>query len=209
MTRAEVAARIRALGVIPVVRAPSSDAARQKVEALRDGGLPIAEITLTVPGAVQLLAELSRQLGDAVLLGAGSVADAAGAHACIAAGARFVVSPCFDERVVAACQAAGVAVLPGALTPTEIVRAARAGADFVKVFPASAVGGPDYIRAIRGPLPQAELVPTGGVTLASLPAYFRAGAAAVGAGGELTGAPDVATAARAWVSAVREARSRA
>jgi 2-dehydro-3-deoxyphosphogluconate aldolase / (4S)-4-hydroxy-2-oxoglutarate aldolase len=207
MTRAEVAARIRALGVIPVVRAPSSEAARGMVESLRDGGLPIAEITLTVPGAVQLIAQLARELGDGVLLGAGSVADAAGAHACIAAGARFVVSPCFDERVVAACQAAGIAVLPGALTPTEILRAARAGGDFVKVFPASAVGGPDYIRAIRGPLPQAELVPTGGVTLASVAAYFRAGAAAVGAGSELTGASDVAAAARAWVAAVHAART--
>lgn len=207
MTRAEVAARIRALGIIPVVRAPSAAAARRIVVALRDGGLPLVEVTLTVPGAVQLIAQLARELGDTVLLGAGSVPDLARARACIAAGARFVVSPTFDEAMVAACRAADVVVLPGALTPTEIVRAARAGADFVKVFPIAALGGPDYIRALKGPLPDIELVPTGGVTLPSLAGYFHAGVAAVGAGSELIGSQDVASAARAWVAGVRAARA--
>lgn len=200
-----VLARIAELGVIPVVRAPSAEDALRRVDALQAGGLALAEITLTVPGAVDLIRVLARERGD-VLVGAGSVIDAGAARACVEAGARFIVCPSLDLEIVAYCRAQHVAVMPGALTPTEIVAAWNGGADLVKVFPARALGGPDYVKALRGPLPQLALVPTGGVTLASVADYFRAGVTAVGAGNELVGAPDVAAAARAWLDAARAAR---
>ena len=207
--------RIREVGIVPVVRATSAEEALAAVEAIRAGGIPILEITLTVPGAVQIIKDLTLRLGDQVLIGAGTVLDADSARACIDAGARFVVSPIVDIDTIAVCRRADVAVLPGALTPTEIVQAWRAGADFVKVFPCSAAGGASYVKALKAPLPHIPLVPTGGVTLGTIGELFAAGASAVGVGGDLcdlqairSGRRDkLVAAARAYVSAVQAARA--
>jgi 2-dehydro-3-deoxyphosphogluconate aldolase/(4S)-4-hydroxy-2-oxoglutarate aldolase len=203
--RTEVARRIRAYSVIPVVRAKSADEALRIVAALRAGGLPVVEITLTVPNAVDVIATLARE-GDAnLVVGAGSVVDAPTARACIDAGARFVVSPVTDGGTMAACRERDVVAIPGALTPTEVLAAARAGADMVKVFPVDALGGAAYLRALLGPLPRLALVPTGGVTLANAGELIAAGAAAVGVGSDLTRG-DIAAAARAYLDVVRRAR---
>jgi 2-dehydro-3-deoxyphosphogluconate aldolase/(4S)-4-hydroxy-2-oxoglutarate aldolase len=206
--RTEVARRIRAHGVIPVVRAKSADEALRIVAALRAGGLPVVEITLTVPNAVDVIARLTRENDANLLVGAGSVVDAPTARAGIDAGARFVVSPVADAGTIAACRGRDVVAIPGALTPTEILAAARAGADMVKVFPVDALGGAAYLRALLGPLPQLALVPTGGVTLANAGELIAAGAAAVGVGSDLTRG-DIATAARAYLDVVRRARGEA
>lgn len=216
-TREAVVERIVRCGVVPVVRAPSADLALRAVEAVRAGGVDVIEITMTVPGAVALIESLAARFGSDVVVGAGTVLDADTARACVAAGARFVVSPAFDEETVALCRADGIAVLPGALTPTEIMRAARAGADLVKVFPCGALGGADYIRSLRAPLPQVRLVPTGGVSERTVGDFIRAGASAVGIGGELVdiaklrdGKDDaLRDAARRCVAAVAAAREAA
>lgn len=202
-----VVARIREIGVLPVVRAASADDALRATDALLAGGLPLAEIALTVPGAIALIGRLARERSE-LLVGAGSVTDAGAARACIEAGARFIVCPSLDLEIVAYCRAQRVTVLPGALTPTEIVAAWNGGADFVKVFPAGALGGPAYIRSLKAPLPQVQLVPTGGVTRSNVADFIAAGAAAVGAGSDLTGGSpaQVSAAARAYVDAVRTAR---
>jgi len=214
MDRKTVLERIRQVGVVPVVRAGSADEATRAIEAIQAGGVPIIEITMTVPGAVDLIREVAGRLPDAVV-GAGTVLDPETARECIGAGARFVVSPALDVDTVAACREAGVAVIPGALTPTEVVTAWRAGADLVKVFPAGAVGGPAYLKSLKAPLPQIELVPTGGVNLKTAGDFIRAGAAALGVGGDLVdlaalrrGEASVLTErARQFVEAVRAARS--
>src|SRR6266540_1575696 len=164
MTRDAVVRRITEIGILPVVRAASGAEAIAVADAIGAGGIQALEITMTVPGAVGVIGEAVARYGDRFLIGAGTVLDAEQASACIAAGARFIVSPIVDEETVSLCRDTDVVVLPGALTPTEIVRAWRAGADFVKVFPCSAVGGPAYIKAVRAPLPDIPLVPTGGVT---------------------------------------------
>jgi 2-dehydro-3-deoxyphosphogluconate aldolase/(4S)-4-hydroxy-2-oxoglutarate aldolase len=176
---------IREIGIIPVIRADSADAAIAVVEALAEAGLVIAEITMTVPGAIDAIAAVSKRFADKVLVGAGTVTDAETARRAADAGAEFVVTPCLVPEVIDAARGAGVAVLPGGLTPTEIFAAFSAGADMVKVFPAQNVGGAAYLRALRGPFPDIPLVPTGGVTLDNIRAMFDAGAAAVGVGGEL------------------------
>jgi 2-dehydro-3-deoxyphosphogluconate aldolase/(4S)-4-hydroxy-2-oxoglutarate aldolase len=178
-------ARIVATGVIPVVRAPSPAEALRAVEALRAGGIDIVELTMTVPGAIELIAQVTRHYGEALVVGAGTVLDAPTARACISAGAAFVVSPIIDEGLVECCRTYGIPVMPGALTPTEVVRAWRLGADMVKVFPCGAVGGAGYIRALRAPLPHIDLVPTGGITVGTVADYIAAGARAVGAGTDL------------------------
>lgn len=214
MDRDAVVKRLRDVGVVAVVRATSAEEALRVAAAIIGGGLTVLEITLTVPGALQVLEQLRRRDPD-LLLGAGSVLDAKGARASIAAGAEFVVSPALATDVVAACNRKDVAVLPGALTPTEIVQAWQCGADLVKVFPAGALGGPAYVKSLKGPLPQVDLVPTGGVTLANLGEYLHAGAAAVGVGSELADveavrrgrADKVTDLARAYLEAVRKARA--
>ncbi len=215
MTRAAVVQRIVEIGILPVVRAASGAEAIAVADAIGDGGIGALEITMTVPGAVKVIAEAVARYGDRFLIGAGTVLDADQARACVEAGARFIVSPIVDEQTIVWCRRVEVAVLPGALTPTEVVRAWRFGADFVKVFPCSAVGGASYVKALKAPLPQIPLVPTGGVTLETVGAYFAAGATAVGVGGDLCdlqairrGQPEkLATAARAYVSAVQAARA--
>jgi len=186
MKRQDTLGRIVATGVLPVVRAPSPELALRVVAALLAGGLDVIELTMTVPGAIQVIADLCKRHGQAVLVGAGTVLDAEAARKCLAAGAAFVVSPILlDGETVVACHAAEAPVIMGALTPTEVVRAWRAGADLVKVFPCGAVGGASYVKALRAPLPEIELVPTGGVSLSTVGDFIRAGARAVGAGADL------------------------
>lgn len=211
----DVLTRIRDTGIIPVVRATSPEEALAAVEAIRAGGIPILEITLTVPGAVTIIRDLARRLGDQALIGAGTVLDAETARACIDAGARFVVSPSLDIPTIEACRSLNVPVFPGALTPTEIVTAWRAGANAVKVFPASAVGGATYLKSIKAPLPQIELIPTGGVSVKSVPDFIAAGAFALGVGADLVNlealrrgdAASITAKAREYVAAVTAARA--
>jgi 2-dehydro-3-deoxyphosphogluconate aldolase/(4S)-4-hydroxy-2-oxoglutarate aldolase len=207
--------RIAQTGIVPVVRAASGEEALAVVDAIRAGGIDVIELTMTVPGAVEVIRELARRCGDDVLLGAGTVLDAETARACMLAGARFVVSPIVDAGTIACCRTYGVPAMAGALTPTEVVQAWKAGADVVKIFPCSAVGGASYIRALKAPLPQIALMPTGGVSLATVGDFIRAGATAVGAGADLVdvariraGEPGAVTEkARQYVAAVAQARA--
>jgi len=185
MKKDEVCDTVREIGIVPVVRASSAELARRAVDALIAGGVPVCEITMTVPGAVELIAALSKSVGERVLVGAGTVLDAQQAAACIEAGARFVVSPGFDEGTVRECQKREVAVMPGALTPSEVIRAWRAGSSMVKVFPCSALGGASYLKALKGPLPDVPLLPTGGVNLDTAESFLEAGAVALGVGSDL------------------------
>jgi 2-dehydro-3-deoxyphosphogluconate aldolase/(4S)-4-hydroxy-2-oxoglutarate aldolase len=185
MSKAEVLGRIRAVGLVPVVRAESADEALAAIDAIRAGGIDILEITMTVPGAVRLIEEVTRRLGDQAVVGAGTVLDPETARACIIAGARFVVSPAWSAATIACCRRYGVPVFPGALTPTEVLAAWEAGADMVKVFPCSALGGASYIKALKAPLPQIDLIPTGGVNLETAAAFIKAGSTALGVGADL------------------------
>ena len=185
MHKADVIKQIREIGVIPVVRATSADEAMQAIDAIREGGVSVLEITMTVPGAVGLIEQLSRKYGNDVLVGAGTVLDPETARACLLNGAQFVVSPALNVDTIAICRRYGIAIMPGALTPTEVVQAWTAGADFVKVFPAGAMGGASYLKALKAPLPQIELVPTGGVSLKTAADFIKAGASALGVGADL------------------------
>jgi 2-dehydro-3-deoxyphosphogluconate aldolase/(4S)-4-hydroxy-2-oxoglutarate aldolase len=215
MTRIDTLGRIQQTGILPVVRAASGDEALAVIDAIRAGGIDVIELTMTVPGAIDVIRELARRYGEEVVLGAGTVLDAETARACMLAGARFVVSPALDEATIACCRTYSVPVMPGALTPTEVVRAWRAGAAMVKVFPCSAVGGASYIRALKAPLPQIDLVPTGGVSLDTVADFIRAGSSAVGAGADLVDvkkirggdAGAVTEKARQYVQAIARART--
>lgn len=184
-SRADVLATIREIGIIPVIRAESADAAIAVVNALVEGGLPVAEVTMTVPGAIDVIEAVVRRFGDRLVVGAGTVTSAETVRRASGAGAEFIVSPCLVREVIASAHREDLPVMPGGLTPTEIFEAHNAGADMVKVFPAQNVGGAAYLRALRGPFPDIPLVPTGGVTLDNLRQMFEAGAAAVGVGSEL------------------------
>ena len=168
-----------------MIRAPSADAAVTVVEALMEAGLTVAEITMTVPGAIGAIALVTKRFAGKVLVGAGTVTDADTARRAVDAGAEFIVSPCLVPEVITASNRADVAVIPGALTPTEVMEAHRKGGDMVKIFPVQSVGGAAYLRALRGPFPDIPLVPTGGVTLDTVGDMFSAGAAAVGVGSEM------------------------
>lgn len=185
MTKQEVLNSIVHTGVIPVVRAESADLAIRAIEAIKAGGISVLEITMTVPGAVRVIEQVAAKYGADAIVGAGTVLDAETARACILAGAQFIVSPSLDLETISCCRRYGVAVIPGALTPTEVVTAWQAGADMVKVFPCGAVGGPAYIKALKAPLPQIDLVPTGGVSLKTAADFIKAGAAALGVGTDL------------------------
>jgi 2-dehydro-3-deoxyphosphogluconate aldolase/(4S)-4-hydroxy-2-oxoglutarate aldolase len=176
---------LREVGIIPVIRAPSADAAVAVVEALQQAGLKVAEITMTVPNAIGAIGAVAKRFAGKVLVGAGTVTDAETARRAVDAGAEFIVTPCLVPEVIDAARRADVAVLPGALTPTEVFEAFRLGGDMVKIFPAQSVGGAAYLRALRGPFPDIPLVPTGGVTLENIADMFTAGAAAVGVGTEM------------------------
>ena len=187
--------RIRHVGIIPVIRADAASTAVRIAEALIGAGLGVIEITMTVPHATSVMASIASRFGADVILGAGTVTTAAMAGEAVDSGCTFLVTPCMLPKVVTAAKARGVPVICGALTPTEILAAHQAGADLVKVFPASAVGGPAYIRAVGGPLPHIGLVATGGVGLATVVPYFEAGVVAVGVGGELISREAVAAGA--------------
>jgi 2-dehydro-3-deoxyphosphogluconate aldolase / (4S)-4-hydroxy-2-oxoglutarate aldolase len=184
MKKHEVRALIEQVGIVPVIRAASPQDARFAAEAVAQGGIPIVEITMTVPGALDVIAELVRTAPE-ILVGAGTVLDAAAAQKCADAGAQFLVTPGFDAATVAAARELDLFIMAGALTPTEVMTAWKSGADFVKIFPCGNLGGPNYIRALKGPLPQVPLVPTGGVNLETATDYLLAGAVALGVGGEL------------------------
>lgn len=183
--KAKIVSQLREVGIIPIIRAPSADAAVAVAEALLHAGLTVAEITMTVPNAIDTIGLVAKRFAGKVLLGAGTVTDAETARSAVDAGAEFIVTPCLVPAVVEAAHRAEVAVLPGALTPTEVFEAFRLGGDMVKVFPVQSVDGAAYLRALRGPFPDIPLVPTGGVTLQNVAELFQAGAAAVGVGTEL------------------------
>ncbi|HYG98533.1 MAG TPA: bifunctional 4-hydroxy-2-oxoglutarate aldolase/2-dehydro-3-deoxy-phosphogluconate aldolase [Terriglobales bacterium] len=188
MERLTTITKIKEVGIIPVVRSSSARQAIDAVRAIREGGIPVVEITMTVPGAVEVIREVVREFGSEVLVGAGTVLDPETARACMLAGAEFIVSPALSISTIEIARRYGKVVMPGALTPTEVVTAWQAGADFVKVFPCGAVGGAKYIKSLKAPLPQVELVPTGGVNLTTAPDFLTAGAAALGVGAELVDA---------------------
>lgn len=184
MTKEEARARIEEIGIIPAIRFSSAEDARFAAEAVYRAGLPVVEITMTVPGALDLIASLARDFPDMVV-GAGTVLDADTARRCVEAGARFITSTGMDASVVGLAVEEGTLVLPGALTPTEIINAWKAGADFVKVFPCASLGGESYIRALKAALPQIRLIAGGGVQQHTAGNYITAGASAIGVGKEL------------------------
>ena len=214
MTREQVRDKIMEVGIVPVVRAESAHQAMQAAEAVRAGGIPIVEITMTVPGAVDVIAQLTKTMGKDVLIGAGTVLDSDAAQRCIDAGAEFLVSPGFDLATVQFAKQRGKLIMAGALTPTEVIAAWKAGSDFVKIFPCGTVGGAKYIKALKAPLPQVPMVPTGGVNFETAADFIRAGADALGIGGELVFASalksgnvkTITEAAQRFVDIVREAR---
>jgi 2-dehydro-3-deoxyphosphogluconate aldolase/(4S)-4-hydroxy-2-oxoglutarate aldolase len=186
MKKKQVVETIRKTKIIPVIRTRSADKARTIIEALVKGGIDVLEVTMTVPGAIRLIAELANQYKDAAIIGAGTVLDKDTAQKCIEAGAEFIVSPILNLETVSFCNQNEITVMAGALTPTEIYTANKAGADLVKVFPVSAMGGDSYIKAVKTVFPHVEMIPTGGVKLENAVDYIEAGALAVGMGGELT-----------------------
>jgi 2-dehydro-3-deoxyphosphogluconate aldolase/(4S)-4-hydroxy-2-oxoglutarate aldolase len=184
MTREEIRARIEEIGIVPAVRFRSAEDARFATEAISHGGIPIVEITMTIPGAVALIADLTRNSPD-VIIGAGTLFDTETASRCLDAGAKFLTSPGLDLALVEFAVKNEIVVLAGALTPTEVTMAWKAGADFVKVFPCSLVGGDKYIRALKGPFRHVPLIAAGGVNQATAASFIFAGASAIGVGGEL------------------------
>lgn len=185
MNKEQVLAEVQRVGIVPVVRAPSPELAIRAVEAVLAGGVPVFEITLTVPDAIRLVKALADRYAGRALIGAGTVLSAEQARECIDAGASFIVSPGLDVPTVELARSRGIAVMPGALTPTEVITAWKAGADAVKIFPASALGGAKYLKALAGPLPQVKLMPTGGVNVTTAADFIAAGAIALGVGSEL------------------------
>src|SRR5215212_3362224 len=210
MNKQDVLRRVAEVGVVPVVRATSAEEAMQVIDAIRAGGITVLEITMTVPRALKVIEQVADRYGTEVVVGAGTVLDAETARACILAGASFVVSPALNVDTIELCRRYSVAVMPGALTPTEVVTAWAAGADVVKVFPCGALGGAKYLKSLKAPLPQIEMIPTGGVSLATVREFIEAGAWALGVGADLVdtkairaGQPEKVTqAARAYIDAV-------
>lgn len=214
MQKLEILARIGRNGVVAVVRATAADDAIRIAEACVAGGVDCVEITYTVPGADAVIHALAERFAsERLLVGAGTVLDPETARRAILAGARFIVGPSFSAAVAALCHRYAIPYLPGTLTPTEMVTALEAGCDVLKLFPGSAFG-PSYVKAVRGPLPQVDLMPTGGVTLENAGEWITNGAFAIGVGGELTGPAKqgdfaaVERLAAAFVAAVAEARAK-
>jgi 2-dehydro-3-deoxyphosphogluconate aldolase/(4S)-4-hydroxy-2-oxoglutarate aldolase len=185
MDKQRVRERIIEIGIVPVVRASSPAEACLAADAVRQGGIPIVEITMTVPGAIDVIRELVKNCGSDVLVGAGTVLNEDAARRCIDAGAQFLVSPGLNLQTVAFAAREGKLIMAGALTPTEVMAAWDAGADFIKVFPCGQVGGAKYIKALKGPFPQIPFIPTGGVNLSTAAEFLEAGCVALGIGGEL------------------------
>ena len=214
MTKDEAISRMISGGVIPVIRASSKEEALAVIEAIVAGGVTTIEITMTVPGAVELIAEVSRR--EELLIGAGSVPDPESARECIDAGAKFIVSPATNFDTIEYCNEREVPVMPGALTPTEIANAWDAGADLVKVFPADSMGGAKYLKSVKAPLPHIKLIPTGGVNQSTAADFIRAGAEAIGVGADLCDlaairegrAGEITEAAKKYLEIVAKARGR-
>jgi 2-dehydro-3-deoxyphosphogluconate aldolase/(4S)-4-hydroxy-2-oxoglutarate aldolase len=213
--RSDTVGRVEACGVVAVIRLQDSSKLRAVIDALAAGGVKALEVTMTVPRAIELIGEIAPTLPPDFVIGAGTVVDPDTAHAAILAGARFIVGPVLRPAVIDVCHRYDVAVMPGCFSPTEILTAWEAGADVVKVFPATALG-PSYFKDIRGPLPQLKLMPTGGVSLENAGDWIRAGAVAIGVGTALVDAKMVAAGdfaaisdrAARFVEAVRAARGR-
>jgi 2-dehydro-3-deoxyphosphogluconate aldolase / (4S)-4-hydroxy-2-oxoglutarate aldolase len=184
MSSIESLNRVLEMGIVAIIRTPSSELLTNVARALFEGGVDVIEVTFTVPRALEILTAIKKELGDRILLGAGTVLDPETARAAVLAGAEFVVSPALNLDVIRLCQRCDKLVMPGAFTPTEILAAWEAGAEIVKVFPSDSVG-PSYLKALKGPFPQIRLLPTGGVNLQTLPEFIQAGACAVGVGSSL------------------------
>ncbi|MBW3600577.1 MAG: bifunctional 4-hydroxy-2-oxoglutarate aldolase/2-dehydro-3-deoxy-phosphogluconate aldolase [Planctomycetes bacterium] len=214
MSKPSALARVLESGVVAVIRAPRGELLADVAEALLAGGVDVMEVTFTVPRALQVLETVADRLGDRTLLGAGTVLDSETARAAMLAGAEFIVSPTINHDVIRLCRRYDKAVMPGAFTPTEVLAAWEAGADIVKIFP-SDVTGPSYIKALRGPLPQVRMMPTGGVNLDTAADFLRAGACALGIGSSLVEPKAIAAAdmnrieslARQYIQIVREIRT--
>ena len=215
MTSKEILAFITEVGIVPIVRTSSAEGAIQAVEAIYNGGVRAAEITMTVPGAIHALEKLADRFGGKLILGAGTVLDPETARACMLAGAEFFVTPSLRLSTIEMAKRYSKVICPGALTPTEVLTAWEAGADMVKIFPCGNVGGPKYIKALKGPFPQIEMIPTGGVNLETTGDFLKAGACAVAVGSELVDAKTVKEGrfdiienrARQYLAAIAKARS--
>ncbi|MBX7186836.1 MAG: bifunctional 4-hydroxy-2-oxoglutarate aldolase/2-dehydro-3-deoxy-phosphogluconate aldolase [Vicinamibacteria bacterium] len=218
MEKSEILQHIADVGLVPVIRAEGKEEAIRVIDAIEAGGIPLLEITMTVPGAISII-EAVRQREKSAVVGAGTVLDAETARACILAGAQFVVSPALNVATIEICRRYSVPVMCGALTPTEVVAAWSAGADVVKIFPCGAVGGASYIKALKAPFPQIALMPTGGVSLKTAADFIKAGSFALGVGSDLldhkaieeedwnTLATAVSARAREYVKVVSDARA--
>ena len=215
MQKSEVLKTLRTLGLVPVLRAESEKQALALADAIAAGGVTTLEVTMTVPGAIRVMRTLAEQRPD-ILVGAGTVLDPETARMCILEGAQYVVSPALNLRTIEMCHRYGVPVLPGALTPTEVITAWQAGADVIKIVPASAMGGAKYLKGLKAPLPQVEMIPTGGVMLGTAAEFLEAGAFALGVGSDLVAAKEIAAGrphiiteiAKKYLDIVREVRAK-
>ncbi len=213
MRKEQIVERLREIGLVPVLRAESEEQALGIASAIAAGGVTVLEITMTVPGAIRVMSRLTKDRPD-ILIGAGTVLDPETARMCMLEGAQFVVSPALNLKTIEMCHRYSIPVLPGALTPTEVVTAWQAGADVIKVFPASALGGAKYLKSLKAPLPQVEMIPTGGVSLATAKEFLEAGSFALGVGADLVdtkamaaGQPEKVTeSAKKYLEIVREFR---
>ena len=216
MEKRDVFNRMVSEGLIPIVRVSSAQEAMDVADAIKEGGVTFIEITMSVQGAIDVIKELTQKYGDEIIMGAGTVLDPETGRAALLAGAQFIVSPTLNLDLIQLAHRYSAVVIPGTMTPTEILTAWNAGADMVKVFPAAQLGGPEYIKAIRGPLPQILLVPTGGVNLQNASAFIKAGAVALGVGGELVDKKAVKEKkfnvitenTRAYLKTIKEARGK-
>ncbi len=214
MTQERTLRSILEIGIVPIVRADSAEQAIEAAKSIHRGGIRALEVTMTVPGALQVLEKVAAEFGDQIVLGAGTVLDPETARACMLAGAEFVVTPALNLATIEISKRYSKVVIPGALTPTEVLTAWEAGADLVKIFPVANVGGPSYIKALKAPLPQVLMVPTGGVTLDNTAAFLKAGASAVAVGSDICNRKVMAAgkynqieqAARQFLAAVSQAR---
>lgn len=191
MTKQQILSLIIDIGIVPVVRTETAEGAIKAIEAIYRGGIRAAEITMTVPGAIRALEKVADQFGGKIVLGAGTVLDPETARACMLAGADFFVTPSLKVSTIEMVKRYSKVICPGALTPTEVLTAWDAGADIVKIFPCGNLGGPKYIKALRGPFPHIEMIPTGGVNLETAGEFLKAGACAVAVGGELVDAKSI------------------
>ena len=215
MVKQETVNTILDVGIIPIVRTDNPTHASHAIEAIYSAGIPLLEVTMTVPGALKILEAACDRFGDSMILGAGTVLDAATARSCMLAGAEFFVTPSLDLNTIEICNRYSKCVIPGGLTPTEIMTAWSAGASMVKVFPVESMGGANYIRAVKAPLPHVMLVPTGGVNLDNAGEFLRAGASAVAVGSDLVNKRwlhqrdfgRIETAARGFLETVAQARA--